>query len=136
MNNVMGYPRLLLYSTIFLTLHACGGGGGGGGNDIVGGDTGGGDVNGTYTLSWQPPSTRTDNSFLPLSSIAGYRIYYGIDENDLQLHTDIIDGTMNNVTVTVMDITQESNKIYFGITAYDIYNLESEMSNIKSIDGF
>src|SRR3977135_1995896 len=36
---------------------------------------------GTATLSWQAPTTNTDGA--ALTDLAGYRIYYGIDEGGL-----------------------------------------------------
>jgi fibronectin type 3 domain-containing protein len=96
---------------ITLLLHACGGGGSG--------------SEGTK-LSWTPPATRVDGSYLGYESIAGFRIYYGSEETELTLMLDIGDGTIYSTSVN----TPDEGEYYYAITAYNNYNLESELSNI------
>ncbi|MEW8506771.1 MAG: hypothetical protein AB2598_08680 [Candidatus Thiodiazotropha sp.] len=113
--------RLQIETTVLLImLTACGGGGGGGGSNEPITDSA------MKTLNWTPPSTRQDGKFLPLSSIAGYIIYFGTDETNLQQVVDIEDMTVTSYTHEAPD----SSGYYFGVTAYDYHGLESEMSNL------
>jgi fibronectin type 3 domain-containing protein len=102
-------------AALFMLLSACGGGSGSSDNNTV-------------TLSWIAPTTRSDGSLLKHDNVAGYRIYWGKNIDELQLHTDIADAT-----VSTINLSASSDDIcYYGITTYDIYNLESELSNIVS----
>ncbi|MCU7904524.1 MAG: fibronectin type III domain-containing protein [Candidatus Thiodiazotropha sp. (ex Epidulcina cf. delphinae)] len=113
----MKTPPLLLNVLLTFILQACGGGGGGGGDNETGA---------SKFVRWIPPSTRSDGSFLPLSSLAGYRIYYGKVETDLQRVADIEDNSINEYTLTLAN----SGDYYIGVTAYDTSGLESEISNL------
>ena len=108
----------ILITISLLILSACGGGGGG--------STDPNPNSATKILNWTAPSTRQDGMFLPLSGIAGYRVYYGTDETDMQQIVDIEDMTVTSYTHEAPD----TDNYYFGVTAYDFHGLESEMSNL------
>jgi hypothetical protein len=99
--------------TLCLLLQACGGGGGSGDGDD------------TISLSWIPPSTRSDGSFLELSSILGYRIYCGESTDDMQLIAEMDDGTITTISLNAPG----NGTYYYSVSAYDIYDLESNKSN-------
>jgi hypothetical protein len=83
-------------------------------------------IQGSTTLKWTPPSTRTDNTPLALSEIDGYRIYMGESETSLVPVMDINDYSVTEYTLT--DITVGS--YYYSVTAYDTEGNESSFSNI------
>jgi hypothetical protein len=81
---------------------------------------------GAATLSWTAPDQNTDGS--ALTNLAGYRIYYGTSENDLDQVISI-----SNVGITayvVDDLT--AGTYYFSIRAYTSAGTESSLSNIVS----
>jgi hypothetical protein len=125
---------LLSLSFTILVIQACGGGGGGGGgaNDpIVTPDNPIVTPSNPITtsnkhLSWIAPVARTDSSYLNFNSILGYRIYYGTSRDNLQPLMDIEDNDLFEYSFT----TPSPGTYYFGITAYDMYGLESEISNL------
>ena len=77
-------------------------------------------------LSWTPPSTRSDGSYLPLSELAGYRVYMGTSSNDLAPLVDLNDDTVTSYTVNGLS----SGNYYFAVSAYDTNGLESGYSQI------
>jgi hypothetical protein len=79
---------------------------------------------GTATLTWSRPSERADGT--PLEDLAGYRIYYGTDENNLTRVLDIRDGEQTEQLVEDLD----SGTWYFAITAFSSKGTESDKSNI------
>jgi hypothetical protein len=79
---------------------------------------------GTATLTWSRPETRADGT--PLNALAGYRIYYGTDANNLTRELDIRDGEQTQLLVEDL----ESGTWYFAITALSSEGIESEKSNI------
>jgi hypothetical protein len=81
---------------------------------------------GTATVSWEPPTLRTDGS--ALTDLAGYRVYYGKDENSLT-HVISISGT--GLTSQLVE-NLEPGTWYFAVTAYDSKGLESPKSEIGS----
>lgn len=115
LNGLMKTAALLVSLLFTFVLQACGGGGGGGNETST-----------AKYVRWIPPSTRSDGSYLPLSSLAGYRIYYGAVETDLQPVADISDNTIHEYTLTLAG----SGDYYIGVTAYDTSGLESEISNL------
>jgi hypothetical protein len=81
---------------------------------------------GTATVSWQPPTQRTDGS--ALTDLAGYRVYYGKSSGSL---THVIN--INNVGQTSQHIENlDSGTWYFAVTAYCSKGLESPKSEIGS----
>ena len=81
---------------------------------------------GTATLTWSRPSKRASGS--ELEDLAGYRIYYGKDENNLTRLLDINDAEQRKLLVENL----ESGTWYFAVTAYCSKGIESEKSNIGS----
>ncbi len=81
---------------------------------------------GSADLSWKIPKTRTDGSPLALSEIAGYRIYMGQTNRELNMILDLNDGSIN--THSVSELT--TGTYYFSVTTYDTEGNESRFSNI------
>jgi hypothetical protein len=79
---------------------------------------------GTATLTWSRPTERADGT--PLEDLAGYRIYYGKDENNLTRVLDIRDGEQTKQLLENLD----SGTWYFSIAAYCNKGIEGEKSNI------
>jgi hypothetical protein len=81
---------------------------------------------GSATLSWQPPTQRTDGS--PLVDLAGYRILYGTSSSNLS----------NRVTLTNPGLTSyvienlAQGTWYFAMTAFDASGAESDQSGVGS----
>lgn len=81
---------------------------------------------GSATLSWEPPTQQTDGS--PLNDLAGYRIYYGQSQNNLN---QIV--TVNNPGITTYVVENLTPATwYFAATAYDADGMESSFSNSAS----
>jgi hypothetical protein len=81
---------------------------------------------GTATVSWEPPTQRTDGS--ALTDLAGYRVYYGKDANNLS-HTIVIDS--EGQTSQFID-NLDAGTWYFAVTAVCSKGLESPKSEIGS----
>jgi len=47
-------------------------------------------------ISWTAPTTYTDGSPLSLSDIGGYILYYGTNQNNINAHINIPDGTLTS----------------------------------------
>ena len=77
---------------------------------------------GSVTLSWQPPTTRTDGS--PLTSLAGYRIRYGTSSAS---YPNVVVIQNGGVTSAVVGNLPPAT-YYFVITAFDAMGLESDQS--------
>jgi hypothetical protein len=114
---------IFLITTILLT--ACGGGGGSSSNDSNQPAAGNGIV-----LSWVAPTSRVDDSFLPVSELDGYRIYYGTTAADLTVLVDLNDDSITEYTVD----TLPAGNYYFAVTAYDTDGTESGLSNLINKD--
>jgi hypothetical protein len=83
-------------------------------------------VIGSATLSWTPPTENTDGT--ALTDLAGYRIYYGTDMNNL---SQLVTIASVGVTRYVIDnLTQGT--WYFTIRAYNSVGAESSESNSAS----
>ena len=78
---------------------------------------------GSATLSWIPPTQRTDGT--PLTNLAGYRIYYGrlSETYDYQIEVD------NPGVVTYVVEGLVPGDWHFVAAAYDSAGLESDYSN-------
>ncbi len=81
---------------------------------------------GSVTLSWQPPTQRTDGS--PLANLAGYRIRYGTAPGNYPNTRQIANA---GVTTAVIE-NLPAGTYYFVITAYDTSGGESEYSTVVS----
>ena len=83
------------------------------------------EVDTTATLTWTIPETREDGSALPLTDIAGYKIYKGTSENNLTEVAYITDATQ-----TIQQFTDlPTGRWYFAVSVVDVNGLESELSN-------
>lgn len=80
-------------------------------------------------LSWAAPSTRADGSYLPITELAGYRVYMGTSDNNLQPLVDLNDESITNYTVSNLP----AGSYYFTVSAYDIEGLESGFSSVVLI---
>jgi len=78
---------------------------------------------GSVQLSWTPPTQNTDDS--ALSNIAGYRIYYGTDPNQLD-QLIIVDKAATSYVVENLAAAQW----YFAVSAYTTEAFESDTSNV------
>ena len=64
-------------------------------------------------LSWVAPTTRSDGSYLPITDLQGYRIYYGTSANDLSVLVDL-----NDDSITEFDVNSlPSGNYYFAVSA-------------------
>lgn len=86
------------------------------------------DTSGVVTLNWTPPTENTDGS--SLLDLTGYKIYYGISEDDLS-SSIIVDNP--GLTSYVLENLDADTTYYFVITAVNSENLESDLSNIESM---
>lgn len=77
-------------------------------------------------LSWAAPTTRTDSSYLPLSELAGYRVYYGTSSSDLAPLVELSDESMTEYTVEDLP----AGSYYFAVSAYDTEGRESGYSQV------
>jgi hypothetical protein len=128
-NNMNRKLYILLFSfSLSLLVQGCGGGGGSSGsgtlNPIL--------YNAYTDLSWIPPKTRIDGSYLLSSSIAGYKVYYGNDSDNLALLVDIQESGLDEYRVGVPD----PGNYFFAISAYDTQGIEGELSNIEFKEAF
>jgi hypothetical protein len=82
-------------------------------------------VTGSATLSWQSPSQNTDGS--ALTSINGYRIYYGRDPSNLEQVVTVSSG----ITTYVIE-NLEQGTWYFAIAAIDGEDVEGNRTDVVS----
>jgi len=85
--------------------------------------------NDNVNLSWAPPSTRADGSYLPITELAGYRVYMGTSDNNLKPLVDLNDETITSYTVSDLP----AGSYYFSVSAYDMNGLESGFSQVVLI---
>jgi|SRR5580698_761983 hypothetical protein len=82
--------------------------------------------NGSATLSWDAPTTTTVGT--SLTNLAGYRIYYGIDQDELSQTVQL-----SGVGVqTYMVENLGAGTWYFAVRAVTSAGVESTLSNIVS----
>lgn len=81
---------------------------------------------GSLILSWMPPTQNTDGS--ALTNLAGYRIYYGVEEHDFP-NVIVIDNP-GIATYLVEGLTPDT--YYFAATAVNTNGIESDFSNIAT----
>lgn len=77
---------------------------------------------GEATLSWTPPTQRTDGS--PLTNLAGFKAYYGTSPTTLTTVVDIPGPLVTQRVITGLSPATW----YFAMTAYDATGLESDKS--------
>ena len=81
---------------------------------------------GTATLSWQAPTTNTDGA--ALTDLAGYRIYYGMNADDLTQTVQLTSVGLQ--TYVIEDLG--SGTWYFAIKAVTNTGVESALSDVVS----
>ncbi len=81
---------------------------------------------GTATLSWLPPTTRTDGS--PLVNLAGYRIHYGTAPTAFPNRIQLANAGLTTYVVENLP----PGTWYFSATAYDANGAESDYSSVVS----
>ena len=88
-------------------------------------------ANGTVTLEWTPPVENTNGS--TLTDLAGYRIYYGVEQG---VYTEQIN--IDNPTISVFVVEDLlPDTYYFVATSVNSGGVESPYSNVavKVVDG-
>ena len=83
-------------------------------------------ASGTATLSWQAPTTNTDGA--ALTDLAGYRIYYGMNADDLTQTVQLTSVGLQ--TYVIEDLG--SGTWYFAIKAVTRTSVESALSDVVS----
>jgi hypothetical protein len=92
---------------------------GGGGQTTITSNTGG--PTGSATLAWDAPTTNVDGT--PLTSLAGFKIYYGTAPGT---YVHVIDvGSVTSYAINNLAV----GTYYFSVTAYDYVGFESDFSN-------
>lgn len=81
---------------------------------------------GNATLSWEAPTTTTAGA--TLTNLAGYRIYYGINQDDLAATVQLAGVGLQ--TYVVDNLGQGT--WYFAVKAVTSAGIESSLSNIVS----
>lgn len=81
---------------------------------------------GSATLSWTPPTTRTDGS--PLTNLAGYRIYHGTSATALNTRVDVNNSAATSITLDGLP----AGLRYFAMTAVDADGRESARTGTVS----
>jgi hypothetical protein len=70
-------------------------------------------------VSWSAPTQRTDGT--PLTNLAGFRVYYGLDAANLDRAVDVADAALTSARVAAL----EPGTWYFAVTAVDADGVES-----------
>lgn len=78
-------------------------------------------------VKWIAPTTRSNGDPLSLSDIAGYRVYYGLQQG-VYTKVDVNDSTAQQVT-----ISDERGFYYFVLTTLDTAGRESEYSPVFQV---
>jgi ABC-type oligopeptide transport system substrate-binding subunit len=81
---------------------------------------------GTATLSWQAPTTNTDGA--ALTDLSGYRIYYGMNPDDLTQTVQL--SGLGLQTYVIDDLG--TGTWYFAIKAVTSAGVESALSDVVS----
>lgn len=74
---------------------------------------------GSATISWIAPTHNTDNTLL--TDLAGFKLYYGLDENSLSMTLEVDDPLTTQVTID--DLTE--GIYYFSVSAVNESGIES-----------
>ncbi len=83
-------------------------------------------ANGSATLSWSPPTARTDGS--QLSNLAGYKVYYGTSSGS---YPNMIRIDNPGLTTYVVENLAPAT-YYFVMTAFDDVGSESAQTGVVS----
>ena len=79
------------------------------------------------SLSWVAPTTRADGSPLPISELAGYRLYSGLEAGNLELLAELPPDTMEFIATDLSSGTH-----YYALSVYNTAGEESELSEVVS----
>jgi hypothetical protein len=79
-------------------------------------------ASGSVTVQWQPPTDNTDGS--PLTDLARFRIYYGLDPSQLD---NVVELSNPGLTSHVVE-NLSPNTWYFAMTALNSAGQESDFS--------
>ncbi len=82
---------------------------------------------GSATISWTPPTERTDGS--ALTNLAGYHVRYGTNDEDLTSLTTVDTAGVSSI---VIDDLAPGTTYYFVVSAYDASGAESQSSPVVS----
>ena len=86
-----------------------------------------GGTSGSATVSWVAPTQNTDGS--PLSSLAGFHVYYGTSSTTLSQMQTVSSAAANSAVVGSLT---SGATWYFGVKAYTNTGVESAMSSVTS----
>jgi hypothetical protein len=81
---------------------------------------------GAATLSWTPPTQKTDGS--TLTDLAGFTVVYGTSSTALTQSVQVANPSINRYVVEQL----AAGTYYFAIKAYTASGTESQVSNIVS----
>lgn len=82
-------------------------------------------VDRSATLTWEPPGRREDGSRLQIEHIKGYRIYHSSEDG---LQDASYDVAADDQSLTLDNLPRGIH--YFAVTAVDVNELESSLSNV------
>ncbi len=82
---------------------------------------------GVATVMWTAPLENTDNSVL--TNLAGFKIYFGTDANNLDQSIDVNDATLTSWVIENLSI---DTTYYFAVTAINDQGIESDFSDLAS----
>jgi Putative Ig domain len=83
-----------------------------------------GSPTGAATLSWAAPTQNTDGS--PITGLAGYHIYYGIDQSAPSQTVDITGAAATSYVVQGL----APGTYFFTVVAYNLSGVDSTYSNV------
>jgi hypothetical protein len=81
---------------------------------------------GVATVSWLPPTTRSDGS--ALTNLAGYKLYYGTSGSEFDHVITIDNAGLASYVVERLS----TGTYYFAVSAFDSDGLESAQSTVGS----
>lgn len=84
---------------------------------------------GLATLSWNAPTTNTDDT--ALTDLAGYKIYYGNASDNLSESITINDPS---AATWLIENLHSNRSYFFAVTAFNSKGIESDLSNIVKKD--
>ena len=84
------------------------------------------DLHNSIVLKWNAPLTRTDGS--PIGELSGYKVYYGVETDDLRCVIEI--GDPKAVTWKVTDLSPGT--WHFAVVSVDSAKIESQQSGVVS----
>jgi hypothetical protein len=80
-------------------------------------------ASGSVKLSWVAPTQNTDGT--PATELAGYRIYYGTDPNEMTESINVVGATSTSYVVDGL----ATGTYYFSVMAYNSAGFNSGLSN-------